>query len=330
MPSGRAARLCPEAIVLPARTRLYTQVSAGILKVLCRFGENLEPTSVDEAYLDLSDVPGGYFGAARAGREIRRSVRREFGVPASVGIAPTKAIAKIASNLAKPDGLEVIPPDKVPVRIHPMPVETLGGVGEKTAASLRSTGIRTIGDLAAAEDSWLRRHFGKHGARLGRMARGEPGSGVTPFRATPDPKSMSNETTLRRNTADRETIESHLLALAEKLARRLRREELLGDVFHCKLRFPDFRTLMRSQTLAEPTNDERTLFLLAREMLARHAAGRELRLVGIGLSRLSRTASAGEELDFDHRRRRYRESLAVFDEVRDRFGERSLKKARLL
>ena len=334
--SGRAVRLCPQAILLPSRPKVYTQISAGVLKILLRYADSLEPTSVDEAYLDLSERPGGFGSAPFVAQRIRRAIRGEYGLPASIGIGPTRAIAKIASRMAKPDGIEMFPPERVFSTVHPMPVSAMGGVGEKTAASLRAVGIRTIGQLAETDELWLRRLFGKNGSHMVRMARGVDCDSVTPFQSIPDPKSMSNERTLVRDTSDPETIESTLLHLAEKLARRLRREELVGNTFQLKLRFSDFRTLIRSRVLPDYTNDERTLFILAKEGVTRHREGRPLRLVGIGLSRLVRSALsarvefADPELGFDRSRRMYRESLPVFDAVRDRFGERMLRKARLL
>jgi len=330
MPSGRAIALCPEAVVLPPRAKVYTQLSACVLRILHRQTDRLEPASVDEAYLDLTPIRGGCCGAVRVGRKIREEVRRELGLVASVGIGPTKTIAKIASRLAKPDGIECIPPDRIRGSVHPLPVDAIGGVGGKTAASLRALGIRTIGDLAAADDALLRRVFGKNGALLSRLSRAEGDRPVLPFRSLPDPKSMSNERTLPRDTRDEEVIETTLLHLTEKLARRLRRERLAGETFHLKLRFPDFRTILRSRTLPERTNDERTLRHLATDGVRRHARGRALRLIGVGLSGLARAPGAPSELDLDRGRRSYRRSLPVFDAVRDRFGETVLKKARLL
>jgi DNA polymerase-4 len=285
---------------------------------------------VDEAYLDLSDTAHDWTEAARAGEEIRRSVRKAYGLAASVGCGPSKMVAKIASRLAKPDGMRVIPPESIAGVVHPLSVSTMGGVGEKTAAELRLFGIRTIGDLAAADPLRLRRHFGKNGGLLSELARGESDFRVTPFRDSPDPKSMSNERTLPRDTSDPETIDQALLFLSERLARRLRAESLAGNVFHMKIRFGDFRTVMRSRTLFSHTNDEKTLLALARDGVRRFSGGNAVRLLGIGLSGLAPLHPEGEELDLDRGRRSYRSSLAVFDEVRDRFGEGILKKARLL
>ncbi|MFH1277947.1 MAG: DNA polymerase IV [Candidatus Eisenbacteria bacterium] len=334
MPAGRAIRLAPGATMLPSRHRLYTQISTGIMIILSRFTDRFEPTSVDEAYLDLSGLPGGCLAAVSVGEEIRRAVREKYGLPASVGIGPSRMIAKIASRMAKPDGIDCIPAERIPCAVFPLPVDAMGGVGEKTAASLRMLGIRTIGDLAAADGGALRRFFGKNGSLLSRLARGEGDFAVVSFREAPDPKSMSNERTLARDSSNPEFLDTTLLWLSEKVAGRLRREEMIGDVFTLKIRFADFRTILRSRTLPEHTNDERTILALARESFARHSGGRPVRLLGVGISNLVRLGAGGggsiPALDLEPARRRYREALPVFDRVRSRFGEGSLRKASLL
>lgn len=329
MPAGRAVRLAPGAVMLPSRHRLYTQISGGIMVLLSRFTDRLEPTSVDEAYLDLSGIAGGCVAAVPVGEEIRRAIREKYGLPASVGIGPSRMIAKIASRLAKPDGIDCIPPGKIPSAVHPLPVGKMGGVGEKTAASLRMLGVKTIGDLAEADPAALRRFFGKNGALLSRLARGEGDFAVVSFREAPDPKSMSNERTLARDSSDPDFLDRTLLRLSEKVAGRLRRDGLAGSVFTLKIRFSDFHTILRSRTLPEQTNDERTILSLARDSFGRHSGGRPVRLLGVGMSHLA-PAAPRPALDLEPERRRYRESLPVFDEVRSRFGEGALRKASLL
>ncbi|RPJ49224.1 MAG: DNA polymerase IV, partial [Candidatus Latescibacterota bacterium] len=286
MPMGRALSLYPEATVHACRPRYYAQISAGIFRILSRVADKVEQTSVDEAYIALSEEALGWAGELDAGERIRRAVRREYSLAASVGAGPSRMIAKIASRLAKPDGIRVIPPGAVPSVVHPLLAVKMGGIGEKTAARLLSLGIRTIGDLAAADEKHLRRAFGKNGTLLSRLARCEEDFPVLAFRDTPDPKSMSNERTLRRDTDDPERIDEALLFLTERLARRLRSERLVGNVFHMKIRFGDFRTILRSKTLPTPTNDERTLLRLAREAHLRFGEGKPVRLLGVGLSGL--------------------------------------------
>ncbi len=330
MPTGRALALAPGAVLLPSRPRAYRDISAGVFRVFHSIAGRVEPTSVDEGFVDLTGEPGGFPGAFRTGERLRRAVQGEFGLPASIGIGPTRMVAKVASRLAKPDGIFCIPPEKIAGELYPLPVSDIGGVGEKTGASLRTMGIRTIGDLAAVDEEALCRRMGKNGAALVRLARCEADCRSVPFAPAPLPKSMSNERTLARDTDDPELIDRALLYLTEKLAGRLRRDRLAGDTFHIKLRFPGFRTLLRSKALPRPTNDEKTLLALAREGVRRHGGGGPFRLIGVGVSRLSPAPSPEGELDFDRSRRRYREALPVFDAVRERFGREMLRKARLL
>ena len=330
MPTGRAIALAPDAIHLPSRHRAYRDISAEVFRLFRSIAGAVEPTSVDEGFVDLTGEPGGFAGAVRTGERLRLVVRGELGLPASVGIGPTRMVAKVASQMAKPDGIFCIPPEKIAGELHPLPVSAIGGVGEKTGATLRAMGIRTIGDLAAVDEEALRRRMGKNGASLVRLVRCEADRRNVPFAPAPDPKSMSNERTLARDTDDPELIDSALLYLTEKLAGRLRRDRLAGDTFHIKLRFPGFRTLLRSKALPRPTNDEKTLLAHAREGVRRHGGGGPFRLIGVGLSRLSPAPSFDGELDFDRSRRRYREALPVFDAVRERFGREMLRKARLL
>ncbi len=330
MPAGRARSLCPEALFLPSRPKVYTQISSGILEILSRTTDRVEPTSVDEAFLDVSGLAGGFSAAVPVAQRVRRRIRERYGLPASVGIGPTKAIAKLASRRAKPDGIEVIPGERVREALDSLPVTAMGGIGEKTAASLGALGIRTLGELARADELVVRRFFGKNGLLLLRLARGEDVSPVLSWDAVPDPKSMSNERTFPRNIQDRESIESAVLHLTEKLARRLRKEGFRGNTLVIKVRFPDFRTRIRSRVLPRFTDDEKTLYSLAREGVFRYAEGKPLRLIGIGLANLVRTIEREEELELDHSRSHYRDSLPVFDAIRDRYGERMIRKARLL
>ena len=330
MPIARALSLCPDAILLPARPKTYTQVSAGILRILSSHTDLVEPTSIDEAFLDFSTLPGGFPGVVRRAEKIRVSIQKRYRLTASVGIAPTKAIAKIASRRAKPDGIEVVSAERARAYLADLPVSELSGIGEKTARSLHLLGIRTLGDLAGIDPRILSRSLGKNGGTLVRLARGEEISQVVPYADLPDAKSMSHERTFPVDISDEEALETSLLLLSEKLARRLRRERLAGDTFRIKLRFPDFSTILRSRVLHSLTNDEKTLFALARDGLRRYRGGRPIRLIGIGLARLVPVPAEAIDLGLDRSRNRYRNVLPVMDAVRDRFGEKMMTKARLL
>ncbi len=330
MPAARAVRLAPEAIILPSRHPIYTQISAGILGVLSTFTSAIEPASIDESYLDVSDVSGGFSGAARIGLRIRSAIRDRYHLPASVGIGPSRAVAKIASVHAKPDGIQVIPPERMRSFLDPLPVSNLGGVGPKSAETLSNLGIRTIGDLITAGEKRLVRLFGEKGATLFRRALGEEITPIVAWYESADPKSMSNETTLAADTEDGDTLGAALLWLSEKLAARIRSAGFLGKVFTMKIRFSDFTTIDKRRTLTVPTDDEKTIYSMAKRTLRLHRKGRKVRLVGVGLSGLRRRTSVQEEFGFDRGRSRRLRSIEVFDAVRRRFGREKLKKARLL
>ncbi len=330
MPAAKAVKLAPEAIVLPSRHHIYTQISAGILGVLSTFTHALEPSSIDESYLDVSDVAGGFSGAARVGLRIKKAIRDRYHLPASIGIGPSRGVAKIGSEHAKPDGIQVIPPDQVRAFLDPLPVSRIGGVGAKTNETMNRLGIHTIGDLAGMDERRLVRLFGKNGRSLRKRALGIDSSPIVPWCDMPDPKSMSNETTLAHDTDDVDSLEAILLWLSEKLAARMRRAEFVGRVLTVKIRFSDFRTLDRSCTLPEATNDEETIYTLAREMILKHSEGAKLRLIGVGLSQLALVGAVQQELFLDPHRAKKQESLEVFDTIRRRFGRDKLKKARLL
>lgn len=330
MPSAKAVKLAPEAIVLPSRHQIYTQISAGILGVLSTFTNALEPSSIDESYLDVSDVAGGFSGAARVGLQIKKAIRDRYHLPASIGIGPSRGVAKIGSEHAKPDGIQVIPPDQVRAFLDPLPVSRIGGVGAKSFETLSRFGIHTIGDLAATDENKLVRLFGRNGRTLLKRAMGIDSSPIVPWSDMPDPKSMSNETTLARDTDQVDTIEAILLWLSEKLAARMRKAEFIGRVLTVKIRFSDFRTIDRSSTLPEATNDEETIYTLAREMILKHSAGEKVRLIGVGMARLAHGGAVQQQLLLEPQRTRKQESLEVFDTIRRRFGRDKLKKARLL
>ncbi len=330
MPAAKAVKLAPEAIVLPSRHAIYTQISAGILGVLSSFTSAIEPSSIDESYLDVSDVAGGFSGAARVGLKIKKAIRDRYHLPSSIGIGPSRGVAKIASVGAKPDGIQVIPPDRVRAFLDPLPVSRIGGVGPKSFEALERVGIHTIGDLVASDEKRLVRLFGKNGRTLKKRALGIDSSPIVSWMAMPDPKSMSNETTMAHDTNEVDTIEAILLWLSEKLAARMRKADFVGRVLTVKLRFSDFRTIDRSRTLPGYTNDEETIYTLARKMVLEHSGGEKLRLIGVGLTQLSHPGAVQQELDFDPGRSRKQDTLDVFDQVRRRFGRDKLKKARLL
>jgi DNA polymerase-4 len=283
MPLRTAYRLCPQAVFLPVDFDAYGAESAHIKTVLREFTPVIEDAGIDEAFLDLSDVPGE---SRVLGEAIKRRVHEETGLTGSVGIAPNKLLAKIASEMQKPDGLTILTEADIETRVWPLEVRKLWGVGPKTEARLAQLGIRTIGELAQTPLERLVEHFGEsHGGYLREAAHGVDDS---PLVTHWEPKSMSRETTFERDTGDWSLLTRTLLALTREVAESLRAEGYRGRTVTVKLRYADFETHTHAQTLSEPTDDLNTIRSAAGRCLARFARGRKVRLIGVRVGSLEK------------------------------------------
>src|SRR5215470_1649004 len=328
MPMAVAITRCPGAVVVRGRMDLYVAVSRQIRQIFRRFTPLVEPLSLDEAFLDVTASTALFGPPPEIAEEVRRAVRTEIGLTASAGVGPNKFIAKIASDLAKPDGLLVVAPDAVEAFLYPLPVRHLWGVGRVTEAALQRLGYRTIGDLAAAEPVRLARHVGAGAGALQQWARGIDERPVRPDRGA---KSMGEEQTLDRDRPAGELL-PHLLADAESIARRLRAHALRARTVTLKLKLaarPGPRTLTRRHTLAEPTADEAVLFAVARRLLESLAlGGRPVRLVGLAVENL--LAGDGDQLALFATERSAtarRAALArAVDELVRRFGAATIRR----
>ncbi|MFQ5877707.1 MAG: DNA polymerase IV [Acidobacteriota bacterium] len=330
MPSVTAERLCPRAIWLPGRMGLYVEVSREIRKILEEFSPVVEPLSIDEAFLDLSGVVEDLEAGRRAAARLKERIRAAQRLTASVGVAPNKFLAKIASDMEKPDGLMVLTPDMLPDRLWPLPAERLWGVGPKTAARLKAVGIRTVGDILKATGPALERIVGAPAAaHLRALARGEDDRPVEPER---EAKSISEERTYRTDLRRPDDIDRALLARADGVARELRRERLLGRTVHIKVRTGDFTTWTRAKTLPVPTDLTEVIVRAVRELFAgRIRLGRRgVRLLGVGVSGLEPAGRGQAELFPDEAEARAERVARAADSVRDRMGEEALTRARLL
>jgi DNA polymerase-4 len=294
MPSRRAFELCPHAVFLPPDMERYRAESARVFDVLETFTPQIEPVSVDEAFLDLTGCPGPAHTAEEEGTEagllfgqaIRRRIRERLDLPASVGVAPNKFLAKVASELAKPDGVRRITPDAVRATLDPLPVEALWGVGPETRARLRDRGLTTIGALRRASVSALRAMLGFSAERLAALSRGEDDRPVEPGG---DAKSIGRETTFAQDTRDLEFLVRTLRELCEDVAHRLRADGLAGRIVTLKVRFEPFETRTRRLTLPEPTDQGRRLARAAGDLWRRfEPLQRRVRLVGVTVSGLER------------------------------------------
>jgi DNA polymerase-4 len=282
MPAAHAERLCPEAIFVPPDFVRYRAVSRQVREIFKRHTDLIEPLSLDEAYLDVTENKTGLATATRVARAIRAQIREELNLTASAGVAPNKFLAKIASDWRKPDGLFVIQPEDVDTFLPPLPVGRLPGVGKVTEARLEELGIRTVGDLRTHPLEELESRFGRHGQRLYELARGIDLNPVVPDRPT---QSISAEDTFERDLLLAET-EPLIRRLAEKTWTASRKESRIARTVVLKLKTSEFKILTRSLTPASPPTslDELTSIALELRDRVRLNAHQRFRLVGVGLS----------------------------------------------
>jgi len=324
MPLRTAAALCPEAAFVPVDGRKYARVSGQVMDILRRFTPAVEPVSIDEAFLDVAGCEVLHGSPVRIARSIRSAIRDELQLTASVGVASSKLVAKVASDLEKPDGLVVVAVGDEAAFLAPLPITRLWGVGERTAVALADFGVRTIGDLARLPDDLLARRFGKQGPVLAQRARGIDPS---PVAASEPARSVSHEHTFAVDTADRETLERTLLALSEGVAGRLRAGQVRARTVAVKVRDSAFVTISRQCTLAEPTDQTEVIFRAALDLARPQLRGIRIRLLGVAASHLddARQLSLFEPLDD----RSWRVTRAA-DEIRRRYGPKAILRARLL
>lgn len=329
MPMSRALRLCPQAVVLPPRHGEYAAISRRVREIFLSVTPLVEPLALDEAFLDVSGARKLFGSPVEIAAGIRRRVAGELGLTCSVGIAPTKFLAKLASTRCKPDGLMVVPADGVLEFLHPLPVAALWGVGERTEERLRRLGLRTVGELARVPPETLRRELGNaQGAHLHELAWGRDPRPVRPH--APD-KSVGAEETFEVDVREPEAVRRELLRLAEKVGARLRASGNLGRTVSVKLREPDFSTITRSRTLPEPTDLSRVIYLTSCELY--EASGwerRPLRLIGVRVENLAEAGPVARQLALDEPENGWREAEQAMDEAARRFGRGAIRPAALI
>ncbi len=325
MPAARARLLCPHAVFIRSRMTLYAEVSSEIRSVFKRYTPLVEPLSLDEAFLDVGASRELFGTGVDIARRIKGEIRSELGLVASVGVAPNKFLAKLASDLDKPDGLVVVAPEDVPTFLDPLPVERLWGVGGAVGEKLHALGVHTIADLRARPPEVLAEHFGKWGHRLFELANGRDERPVTPEQ---EARSISHETTFDIDVTQAAALRDCLRGLTEQVAWRVRRQGLRAGTVGIKVRYADFRTVNRSHGLATASSGTRDLWTSASRLLTRQLARRAdpVRLLGMGVSRLTRERIEQPDLFAAPTAARERRVDAMVDEVNERFGGAGLRR----
>ncbi|GGK70421.1 DNA polymerase IV [Mangrovihabitans endophyticus] len=328
MPAARARALCPRAVFLPPDFTEYSAASETMMRIFRDVTPLVEPLSLDEAFLDVSGALRLLGRPAVIARDIRRRVREEQQLTCSVGVAPSKFVAKLGSTRAKPDGLLVIPEKRVIEFLHPLPVAALWGVGERAAESLQRLGLRTVGDLAQAPLGMLRRAVGESSAaHLHELSWGRDPRRVV---AEQVEKSIGAEMTFDTDVSDPRLLRRSLLALAEKVGARLRAGGHAGRTVAIKVRSADFRTVNRSKTISTTTDVAREIFEIAWALFLALQPTGQIRLIGVRVEGLLTAATASRQLTLGEPERGWRDAEAAADAVAARFGRSVVGPASLL
>jgi DNA polymerase IV len=329
MPVGRARRLCPHAVYIPPRHRLYGEVSKEVMAIFREVTPEVEPLSLDEAFLDVSGSRRRLGAPARIARLIRSQVREQQGITCSVGVAPVKFVAKIASARCKPDGLLVVPAAGLLDFLHPLPASALWGVGERAEEVLARLGLRTVGDIAHVPLATLQRELGAAGEHLWALAWGRDERRVVPHR---EEKSVGAEETFTADIDDPEVIRRELLRLSGRTAQALRAAGCVARTVSVKLRLASFKTITRSRTLAEPTDVAREIYATACALYEGSGLDGKarLRLVGVRAAGLRPAAGAARQLAFGDRPAGWREAERTVDKIAARFGSDAIRPAKLV
>ncbi|HJO25796.1 MAG TPA: DNA polymerase IV [Planctomycetota bacterium] len=339
MPTARARRLCPNMVLLPPDFDRYTAASRRIMEIFRSFTPQVEPLSLDEAFLDVRGCERLHGSAVDIGHAIRARILKETALVASVGIAPSKFLAKLASDLDKPDGFRVIEEHEIRKILDPLPVEKIFGVGERTAKRLHQLGVETVGDLAQLERGEVVRRFGASGVWIHDLAHGIDPRRVNPHR---EEKSHGMERTFAEDISDPEELRTLLLSFCEEVGFGLRGRGLRGRTVTLKVRYSDFKTLTRTRTLELPTNLGPRLFAVAGELFERVPSG-PLRLLGVQVSQLedvrqplqgdlfeSQLAPTRSRDEWIQTSERLEQATRSMDKLRRKYGRLAVQPASLL
>jgi DNA polymerase-4 len=326
MPLRTAYKMCPQAIFVDGHPDRYREYSEKVYEVLNSFTPVVEMASIDEAYLEITGTERLYGPPLRAGHILHERMKAATNLNCSIGIASSRLVAKICSDQAKPNGVLWIIPGQEAAFLAPLDVRKVPGVGKVTEKNLHAYGIRKVGDLAKLDEKYLEQQFGKWGLALAGKSRGLDAGGWfdAEIGADEGPKSISHEHTFGEDTADLDRLESTLARLCEMVGRRLREHKLEARTIQLKLRYSDFTTITRAHSIARATQLDTEIFEEARQLFRRNwKTGANIRLLGV---QASGWAEGGEQLDLlgEDRHQKWKETMAVADRMRDKFGESAI------
>ena len=325
MPMARAMKLAPHAVVVPPRFSAYAEASEQVFAIFERYTPLVEPLSLDEAFLDVTASVGLFGPPADVARRIRKETAAELSLPASAGVASVKFVAKIASDLAKPNGQREVRAEDAVAFLAGLPLSRLWGVGPKTEEELKRAGLQTIGDVAAWDVAWLEARLGSQGRHLWELARGHDPREVVPDRAA---KSVGAEDTFEEDLTSLDLLRSHVHSQALRVGRRLRKAGVQGRVVQLKVKFSDFNVITRRTTLRSPTDDGQALYRAALELLERAHESRPVRLTGVSVESLD--AEGPHQLGlFSASPPRSAKLNAALDRIAERFGSKAITTADL-
>ncbi|MCG6970081.1 MAG: DNA polymerase IV [Gammaproteobacteria bacterium] len=335
LPTVTAKRLCPDLILLPGRMGFYAEISQHIRRIFERFTPLIEPLSLDEAFLDVTHSEKLFGPAQNIGQQIKHAVKAELDLVVSVGIAPNKFIAKIASDIDKPDGFVFVSQDQIQAFLDPLPVKRIWGVGKTTEKQLQQLGIHSVRDLRLQAKENLLQRFGEHGAHLWELAHGID---HRPVVSEYDAKSISHEITFPKNITDRDILLSVLLQLTEQVGTRLRQQEYAGRTVHLKIRYADFTTLTRSHTMDHASHVTSELWQTVKTLFTSKLPAKlpPVRLLGMGVSGFDRQDSEyalQQDLfvpDGLKAKQKAKQIDKVSDAVKERFGAKALRRGRVV
>ena len=329
MSMAQATRLCPQAIVIEPNHQKYAQVSEKISEIFFDFTPLVEPLALDEAFLDVSGAKKIFRNPTAIAQQIRERVKTELKITCSVGIAPNKFIAKLASTMAKPNGLLVVAPHEILDFLHPLPVGALWGVGGKTEAELHRLGLKTVAQVSATPLSTLKAALGESlGEHIYELAWGRDDRKVEPWEAE---KSIGNEETFSQDLDETEDILREILKLSERVGARVRSSGLIARTVVLKVRFANFSTITRSKTVLHPTNSKREIYKIASELFtALKLSGVKIRLLGVRVENLFEAKEASWQLSLDGAENQWQQIESATDRASGRFGADAVKPARLI